>query len=76
MKKQITKSEYYSLIGLLTLARQHTQATEDITDAVMKVIGETDIWGHASDTVWSTETGAADKQADSLLKKLSIKVKE
>jgi hypothetical protein len=41
------------LIGLLTLAKAHNVALEEIAEEAKRITGEKDQWGHCSDIVWS-----------------------
>lgn len=55
MKKQITKEEHLTLIGLLTLAKQHAQMLDDIRKSICDVI-DLDVdhsdEGHVSDAIY------------------------
>jgi hypothetical protein len=71
---EITQEEYFSLVGLLTLAKVHNDALEKIEKAIVKITGENNdgysYYGHSSDAVMNNYS------ADELLDKLDIKVKD
>jgi hypothetical protein len=69
MKKSITKTEYQALIGLLTIAKEHTNALNSIEAAMRKITGEKAKYGHCGDAIYSNYP------ADELLGKLEIRVK-
>lgn len=69
-KKEITQHERLQLIGLLTLAKHHGKALEDIQDAAKEITGDDGVSGHTTDAVWDH------CNVDRLLKGLGITVKE
>jgi hypothetical protein len=69
VKTQITKAEYYQVVGLLVLARKHDEVMRDIAESVRAIVGEDDDMGHAYDACWDTSI-----DADDLLRKLKIEV--
>jgi hypothetical protein len=68
MKRKISKSDYFKLIGLLALANGHNERLREINTAVRSITEEEDEYGHSSDAVYS------DYSADQLLKKLDLTV--
>jgi len=66
----ITRAEYQQLVGLLTLAKHYNDLLSDIHDAVREITKEQDDMGHSSDAVFSNY------DADTLLRKLQIKVEK
>lgn len=67
---KLKKENYYSLVGLLTLAKAHRTSLEEIEKEVMKIVGETEESGHSGDAVWA---GASN--ADQLLKNVEARKK-
>lgn len=64
---KLKRNEYLQLAGLLSLAKPHNDALEDIRRSVGKLVGdENDDAGHVSDAVY------AHFNADELLRKLSM----
>lgn len=77
MKNTISESEYFSLIGLLTLAGQHLDALTDIEQSVQKVLKDKDDKGFIFDAVYAAENMKnVQKQVDQLLENLNLKVKK
>lgn len=68
MKTEITKLEYWQIIGLLTIAAQHNEALKEIEKSLRKVTGEESEFGHCGDAIY------CDYSADELIKKLKLKV--
>lgn len=77
-KSELTKEEYYQLIGLLHLANQYYDKLGDIEGTLAATVGlpHNDIgdYGHVSDAIWSGIDGSF--AADELMRKLKITVKE
>jgi hypothetical protein len=71
MKTEITQEEYWQLVGLLTLARQHKQMVDEIEKAMRKITGEKDVYGHCGDAIWENDGVST---AVDLLERLNIKV--
>lgn len=69
MKTEITKTEYWQIIGSLTVAAQHNEALREIEKALINITGEESEFGHSSDAIY------CDYTADELIKKLNIKIK-
>jgi hypothetical protein len=70
MKKQISKNEYYELMGLLSLAVTYNEKLLDLAEACRHITQEEDEFGHSSDAVYS------DYSADDLLERLHIVVED
>jgi hypothetical protein len=65
--KTIPRSDYYKLVGLLTIAAQHEAALKEIEKATLSITGDEEN-GHTSDAVYGSRT------VDELLKLLKITV--
>lgn len=72
--KFISKSEFWSLVGLLSMASTATKNMLEIEKAALLITGE-DKWGHTSDSIWSSDTMIPLEEAQRLTKVLNIKVK-
>jgi hypothetical protein len=69
-KRMIKKSEYFTLVGLLALAKENNKQNEKILEAVSKITEEKEYdSGHSADAVYGSLS------ADELLKKFGIKVR-
>lgn len=66
----ITREQYYQLLGLVLIAKQHNDALEGVTKAVRSITQETDEYGHSSDVLYS------DYGVDGLLERLKITVED
>ncbi len=68
----ITREDYYKLVGLSTLVKQHNDALDDIKKAIVEVTGqELDQYGHCDfidEAMWGAYS------ADELLNNLDIEV--
>ncbi len=68
----ITKEQYYTLLGILTLAKSYEQQLTDLVRIVSGIVGEPmdnpGYVGHSSDAVWGAST------VEELLNNLHIKV--
>lgn len=77
-KTELTKEEYFQLIGLLHLAKVQWDKLTDIEEAVAVTVGMhiNDIGdhGHVSDAIWSGDDGW--RSAGELMKKLKIQLTE
>jgi hypothetical protein len=71
MKTTITKHQRLELIGLLALAEKHMNALDDINEAAQELTGDTEDGGHVCDAIFDSSR----RDADALLKRLDIKVK-
>ena len=71
MNKTITKSQYYTLIGLREVAKEQCLILDKIEKLAKEITGEQDkdFGGHASDYIYGT------RNLDEMLKILGIKVK-
>ena len=68
---KIKRQDYFALVGLLTIAKQHRDALDEIEKAVMKLVGESEEdyhQGHSGDAVWAGDISAVD-----LLKKVNAR---
>lgn len=60
--RTITRAQYLQLLGLVTLARHHNAALNDIVAAALDITDERDEegkrnqWGHTSDLIYSEES--------------------
>lgn len=71
-KTEITKSEYYQLMGLAVLAETYTEALKAIEKSVIDITGEETIvygGGHSGDFIYNMDV-------EDLLKKLDLKVEK
>lgn len=71
-KTEITKSEYYQLMGLAVLAGTYNEALKSIEKVVIDITGEeTTVYGgcYSGDFIYNTDV-------DDLLKKLDLKVEK
>lgn len=68
--RTIKRTDYYALVGLLTLAVQHSRALRHIETAAGELLGEASDngdYGHVSDAIYGL-----DPNADLLLGRLGI----
>lgn len=70
-KKHISKKDYHCVIGLLDMAKTHTDALLDIKGALMDITGEEEEYGFCSDAVYDPYA-----DAKGLLKTCGLKVKK
>jgi hypothetical protein len=68
--KTITRSDYYKLVGLHTVAIEHEKALKQILKAALSITAEQDDCGHTSDTIFGSRT------VDELIELLDITVVE
>jgi hypothetical protein len=68
MKNKITKTEYYTILGLLHLGREYITKADDVCKAIRELVEEDNDIGHCSDAVYCKYT------VDELLEKLKISV--
>lgn len=70
--KTITKSQYYTLIGLRTVAKKQWEILEELEKAAADITGEQEklFCGHASDFI------NGNRELDDMLRILEIEVKE
>jgi hypothetical protein len=66
--KQITRGQYYQLIGLRAVADHHEAQLKHIVRAAYSITGEWDTIGHTNDFVYGS------RELDELLKLLEIEV--
>lgn len=69
-KTEISKEEYYMLIGLMAVGSEHIRAVKVVENAIAKILGEKDENG------WAGQAAYGDYQAADILKKVGIKVIE
>lgn len=74
--KEITKAEYWSIVGLLALARTLTRQVQGIEEALREITGEDDNLGHCGDAAWGFDDAEPEKAAKVLLKKIGVAVKK
>lgn len=67
-KSSITQTEYVQIVGLLTIAKQHTQMIASIEKSLREIIGQEGDNGHCSDAIYGDYT------AEELLEKMAVKV--
>ena len=71
MTRILTKQEYYSYLGLVTVARTQAKALNDLEEMIKRVIGVvSDDSMHILDTIWGTD------HPNKTLKKLGIEWEE
>lgn len=70
--REITKSEYLQIVGLMVLAKQHHSFLEDIEKSLAEILKQKyDCgYGHISDDLWQGLSDAKD-----LLRRMDIKIK-
>lgn len=69
-QRTISRSEYFQLIGLLTLAKKHNETLKDIERAALAITKEVDDLGHTADAVYGN------RSPDELLALLDITVRD
>lgn len=73
-KKTMSKEEYAQLTGLLTLARQHCDALDNIHGMALRITGEAQTTGGNSNTADWVYSGVVDVRP--LIRRLGITVKD
>lgn len=73
--RNVSRADYCALIGLLTLARGHNRALDDIERAMLGITGEgREIGGsHTSDAIYERD-GDPRQAVDALLGRLNLAV--
>lgn len=67
--KIITKSDYYTLIGLREISARKWREIQEMEQLAAQIVGEEDTFGHASDYL------AGSRELDDMLEILKISVK-
>ena len=68
--KTITKSQYYTLIGLRAVAEKQWSILRELEKTAANITGEQDSFGHTSDFV------NGERELDDMLRILEIEVKD
>jgi len=78
IKNKLSREEYFTLIGLMTIAKDHYDKLRDIERSVAQFLGitedGTDYYGHVSDAIWSGDVGLC--TVHSLMKNLKLRLEE
>lgn len=68
----ITTEQYYTLIGLQTLARQYNNQMRDLANVVRTITKEDDEWGHSSDYIYAPDN----YDVKGLMERLNLVIKD
>ena len=66
----ISKDDYYKVIGLLVIGKDYVKKSEDVIVALRNLLKDEDDSGHCSDALY------CDYTADELLERLGITIEE
>lgn len=73
-KQTITQSEYWQLVGLLTVAKQYVSIMDSITNAALQITQERDSGGELDTTGHTADGVFCGYSVETLLSRLNIKV--